>query len=243
MERTKKMKEVKIKDISYEDFIDEDKIFTLMRTYHISDSRNPFLVLYENETFLKLSTDGTVIKYPDDDDNTFFIFDSLMEFKNFVNNIVSKDDIYVWSYYIKKVFENKEEFENLKKSNNEAVSFFDSDKVYRVNLDMSEFNTYIVHYYFREDLLVLKESLNYIRDIYETGEIEPYTSKSTYIEILKETIYDFKNLLKKMNSLIVDNRQTSIIDYVKRYVEDIDYDDLLDNYELALEIANELKVR
>lgn len=46
-----------------------------------------------------------------------------------------------------------------------------------------------------------------------------------------------------MNFLIVDNRQTSIIDYVKRYVEDIDYDDLLDNYELALEIANELKVR
>ena len=47
-----------------------------------------------------------------------------------------------------------------------------------------------------------------------------------------------------MNSVIVDNRQvTSIIDYVKRYVEDIDYDDLLDNYKLALEIANELKVR
>ena len=47
-----------------------------------------------------------------------------------------------------------------------------------------------------------------------------------------------------MNSVIVDNRQvTSIIDYIKGYVEEINYDDLLDNYELALEIANELKIR
>lgn len=238
------MKEVNIKDISYEDFIDEDKVFALMRTYHILDSRNPFRVIYENETYLKLSTDGEVIPYPDDDDDTFFIFDSLMEFKNFVNNIASKEDIYVWAYYNKKVFENKEEFENLKKSNNKAVSFFDSDKVYRVNFDISEFNTYIVDFYFREDLLALKESLNYIRDIYETGEIEPYASKLTYIEILKETIDDFKNLLRKINSVIVDNSQsTFIIDYVKGNIEDINYDDLLDNYELALEIANELKIR
>lgn len=235
------MKEVKIKDISYDDFIDENKVFTLIRTYHILDSLNPFLVIYENETFLKLSTDGKVIKYPDDD--TFFIFDSLMEFKNFVNNIVSKDNIYVWSYYSKKVFKNKEEFENFKKSNNRAVSFFDSDKVYRVNFDMSEFNTYIVNSYFIEDLLALKESLNYIRNIYETGEIEPYTSKSTYREILKETIYDFKNLLKKMNSVIVDNRQvTSIIDYVKGYAEEIDLDEFNENYNMALQIANELYI-
>ena len=237
------MREVKIKDLKYEDFINEDMVFTLMRTYHILDSRNPFLVIYENETYLKLSTDGKVIKYPDDDDDTFFIFNSLMEFKNFVNNIVSKDDIYVWAYYSKKVFENKEEFENFKKSNNRAVSFFDRDKVYRVNFDMGEFNNYIVNFYFREDLLALKESLNYIRDIYETGEIEPYTSKSTYREILKETIYDFKNLLKKMNSVIVDNRQvTSIIDYVKGYAEEIDLDEFNENYNMALQIANELYI-
>ena len=177
------MKEVKIKDISYEDFIDEDKVFALIRTYHLLDWKNPFLVIYNDETFLKLSTNGEVIKYVDND--ILFMFDSLTEFKNFINNITDKDDIYVWAYYNKKAFENKEEFENLKKSNNNAVSFFDSDKVYRVNFDMSEFNTYIVNFYFREDLLALKESLNYIRDIYETGEIEPYTSKSIYIYIYR----------------------------------------------------------
>lgn len=109
------MKEVKIKDISYEDFMDENKVFALMRTYHISDSRNPFLVIYDNEAYLKLSLNGKVIQYPDEDDDTLFIFNSLTELGKFVNNIVSKDDINVWSYYDKKVFENKEEFENLKK--------------------------------------------------------------------------------------------------------------------------------
>ena len=238
------MKEVKIKDISYEDFINEDKVFALMRTYHLSDSRNPFLVIYENEACLMLSTNGEVIPYPNDNDDTFFIFDSLMEFKNFVNSIVGEEDVYAWSYYDKKVFENKEEFENLKKSNNRAASFFNPDKVYRVNFDMSKFNTYIVNFYFREDLLTFKESLNYIRDIYETGEIEPYALKSPYIAVLKETIDDFKNLLRKINSVTVDNSQvTFIIDYIKGYIEDINYDDLLDNYELALEIANELKIR
>lgn len=236
------MKEVKIKDISYEDFIDENKIFSMIQTYHILDKKNPFFVIYNDETYLKLSTNGKVIDYVDD--NTFFIFDSLTEFKNFINNIVDEDDIYAWAYYNKKAFEDKEEFESFKKSNNGTVSFFYLDKVYQAKFDMSKFNTYIVNFYFREDLLTLKESLNYIRDIYETGKIEPYTSKSTYITTLKETIDNFKNLLRKINSVVVDNSQvTFIIDYVKGYVEDINYDDLLDNYKLALEIANELKIR
>ena len=68
------------------------------------------MVIYNDEACLKLSPNGKVIDCVDD--NTLFIFDSVTEFKNFVNNIVSKDDIYVWSYYSKKVFENKEEFEN-----------------------------------------------------------------------------------------------------------------------------------
>lgn len=236
------MKEVNIKDISYEDFIDEDKVFATIQTYHILDKKNPFFVIYNDEAYLKLSTNGKVIDYIDN--NTFFIFDSLTELGKFINNIVDEDNIYAWAYYNKKAFENKEEFESYKKSNRGTVSFVYPDKVYQVDFDMSEFNAYIVNQYFLEDLLALKESLNYIRDIYETGEIEPYTSKSTYIATLKETINDFKNLLRKLNSVIVDNRQvTSIIDYVKGYVEDIDYDDLLDNYELALEIVNELKIR
>lgn len=95
-----------------------------------------------------------------------------------------------------------------------------------------------------EDLLAIKEALNYIRDIYETGEIELYTSKSTYIATLKETINDFKNLLNKWKTVFVGNTPvTSIIDYIKRYVEEINYDDLLDGYKLALEIAYELKIR
>lgn len=238
------MKEVKIKDISYEDFIDENKVFALIRTYHLLDSQNPFLVTYDNEACLKLSLNGKVIPYPDEDDDIFFIFDSLTELGKFVNNIVSKDDINVWFYYSKKVFENKEEFENLKKSNNGAVSFFDSDNVYRVNFDMNEFDAYIINSYLIEDLLAIKESLNYIRDIYEAGEIEPYTSESTYIATLKETINDFKNLLNKLKTVFVGNTPvTSIIDYIKKYVEEVNYDDLLDNYKLALEIAYELKIR
>lgn len=237
------MKEVKIKDISYEDFIDEDKVIALIRIYHILDSQNPFLVIYNHETCLKLSPNGIVTAYPNDDD-TFFIFDSLMEFKNFVNNIASEDDINVWSYYSKKVFENKEEFENLKKSYNKTNSFFDSEKVYRVNFDINEFSAYIVNSYLMEDLLAIKEALNYIRDIYEAGEIESYTSKSTYIATLKETINDFKNLLEKLNSVFIGNTPvTSIIDYIKRYVEEVNYNDLLDSYKLALEIAYELKIR
>lgn len=239
-----KIKEVKIKDISYEDFMDENKVFALIRTYHISDSRNPFIVIYDNEAYLKLSLNGKVIPYPDEDDNTLFIFNSLTELGKFVNNIVSKDDINVWFYYEKKVFENKEEFENLKKSNNSAVSFFNRDKVYRVNFDINKFGAYIVNSYLIEDLLTIKEALNYIRDIYETGEIELYTSKSTYIATLKETINDFKNLLNKWKTVFVGNTPvTSIIDYIKRYVEEVNYDDLLDSYKLALEIAYELKIR
>lgn len=238
------MKEVKIKDISYEDFIDENKVFVLIRTYHLSDSQNPFLVIYENETCLKLSLNGKVIPYADEDDNTLFIFNSLTELGKFVNNIVSKDDINVWSYYDKKVFENKEEFENLKKSNNGAVSFFNLDKVYRVNFDINKFSAYIVNSYLIEDLLAIKESLNYIRDIYEAGEIELYASESTYIATLKETINDFKNSLNKWKTVFVGNTPvTSIIYYIKRHVEEVNYEDLLDSYKLALEIAYELKIR
>ena len=36
------MKEVKIKDVSYEDFTDEDKIFATIQTYHILNKKNPF---------------------------------------------------------------------------------------------------------------------------------------------------------------------------------------------------------
>lgn len=236
------MKEVKIKDISYEDFIDKDKIFATVQAYHILDKKNPFFVIYDDEAYLKLSPNGKVIDYADD--NTLFIFDSLTELGKFVNNIVSKDDINVWSYYDKKVFENKEEFENLKKSNNGAISFFNRDKVYRVNFDINKFGAYIVNSYLIEDLLAIKESLNYIRDIYEAGEIELYTSESTFIATLKETINDFKNLLNKWKTVFVGNTPVnSIIDYIKRNVEEVNYDDLLDSYKLALEIAYELKIR
>lgn len=236
------MKEVKIKDISYEDFINEDRVFAMVQTYYILDKKNPFFVIYNDEACLKLSTNGKVIDYIDN--NTFFIFDSLTELGKFINNIVDEDNIYAWAYYNKKAFENKEEFESYKKSNRGIVSFFYPDKVYQANFDINKFDAHVVNSYLIEDLLAIKESLNHIIDIYETGEIEPYISKSTYIATLKETINDFKNLLRKLNSIIVNNTQvTSIIDYIKRYVEEVNYDDLLDSYKLALEIANELKIR
>ena len=103
---------------------------------------------------------------------------------------------------------------------------------------MNKFTGYIVNQYFLEDLMDIKKSFDYIRDVYEVGGIELCSSKSAYLTTIEEIVYDFKNLFEKLYSVFINTKHvSSIIKYIEDNVEEIDFDDLLDCHRLALKIA------
>lgn len=236
------MEEVKIKDISYKDYINEDKIFTTIKIYHILDAANPFIVRYNTETLLRLETSGKIMNYSDDD--AFYVFDSINELKEFTSYLIDKHNIYVYASRPKNNFKNEKSFEDFKESLGSKNIFWTLEDFYKKEIDMNKFTDYIVNQYFLEDLIDIKKSFDYIRDVYEIGGVELYSSKSLYLTTIEETVHDFKNLFEKLYSVFVNTtRVSSIIKYIEDNVEEIDFDDLLDCHRLTLEIASELRIR
>lgn len=236
------MSEIKIKDISYKDYINKDKIFTTIKIYHILDVANPFIVKCNTETLLRLETSGKIMNYGDDD--AFFVFDSINELKEFTSYFIDKHNIYVYASRPKNNFKNEKSFEDFKESLGSKNIFWMLEDFYRKEIDMNKFTDYIVNQYFLEDLMDIKKSFDYIRDVYKVGGIELCSSKSAYLTTIEETVYDFKNLFEKLYSVFVNTKHiSSMIKYIEDNVEEIDFDDLLDCHRLALKIADELELK
>ena len=238
------MKEIKIKDLKYEDFIDEDMVLAFIVTVDSvfrPNKKSPFFAVDDDSTSLKVFTRDLSATYSSDS-KTIYCFTSMEEMKNFVNSLVDTDNVYVVSYYEKEKFKDKESFEQFKTYNKEANRFFSLHTYYAAEVDYKDLYFFIVENYLLEDFITINKNFIDLITIYKSGDIEAYISSIKFEYNLTCAIKDFENFTTKIKNVFINEKKVDIINYLKTHFEEIDLDEFNENYNMALQIVNELNI-
>lgn len=213
------MKYIDLKDLTYEEFINENNLYAFVRFFRIN--KDDFKIDYEDETNLKISIDKEVKQK-----NEIILFNDYIEMERFLKTICKYNDYIGIDSYFEKRDLTKTEYENIK-SKEKLFNLDNHNKYIYFTKNKDEYVEDIIQKYFYDDLFDFDENIQHYCDLIENN---------LYFEDnkIKSLLNDFENFLIKIDNVFIGEDKLNItkedfeitgelIDnylYLKKYIDD-----------------------
>lgn len=215
------MKEINIKNLKYEDFINPDNIYGFIVSIYCK-SKNPFTVIENSENALKLSTE---LNNSDDyySIEKLILIDDINTLKDELQNNFSDEKDISHHCFLHKNILSKEEFNNTKESSLYVNFLFDKfnkdDLVIKKNFE--KYYDLIKENFFSDEFIVLCSMINKLYDhLLDILAIIDYEEDFIYTH--KEDIKDYQkkvkkfserhtSFIKKLNNTFIDDKRIDMI--------------------------------
>lgn len=228
------MERINEKDLKYEDFINPENIYGIIYEYKVRDSH--FAKVDNRDDFI----DITLFVNDEDfeySDYNIFLFDSLNEMQQYVDNLCKDVDmLHAEGFYQKETFEDEEDFEFAKNDIRCSTSLFrldtDLDYIYP-NIDYDKYAITVYSNYFETDFNELLGDVEWLLDNFEKK--YDFVWQSTFNEV-KE---NYLSLLVKFQRVRIND---TLIDMHHQCINDdwcYGYKELLNKYGRLLGLIDE----
>ena len=228
------MERIDEKDLKYEDFINPENIYGIIYEYKVKDSHFAKVDNRGNFIDITLFVNDEDFEYSD---FNIFLFDSLNEMQQYVDNLCKDVDmLHAEGFYQKETFEDEEDFEFAKNDMRRSTSLFrldtDLDYIYP-NIDYDKYATKIYSNYFETDFSELLGDVKWLLNNFEKRDDSVW--QSTFNEV-KE---NYLSLLLKFQRVRIND---TLIGMHHQCINDdwcYGYKELLNKYDRLLSLIDE----
>lgn len=220
------MEKIRIEDLKYKDFINPENIYGIIYEYKV---RNRYFAKVDDKgSFIDITlfVDGEDFEYSD---YNIFLFDSLNEMQQYVDNLCKDVDmLHAEGFYQKETFEDEEDFEFAKNDMRYSTSLFrlDTDLNYIYpNIDYNKYATIVYSNYFETDFVELLEDVKWLLNCFEKRD------DSIWQRTFDEVKENYLSLLTKFQRVRINN---TLIDMHHQCINDdwcFEYKELLNKYD------------
>ena len=227
------MEKVDLNKLKYEDFINPENIYGIIYEYKVRNSH--FAKVDNKGSFLDITlfVDDEDFEYSD---YNIFLFDSLNEMQQYVDNLCKDVDmLHTEGFYQKETFEDEEDFEFAKNDMRYSTSLFrldtDLDYIYP-NIDYNKYATIVYSNYFETDFVELLEDVKWLLNCFEKRD------DSIWQRTFDEVKENYLSLLTKFQRVRINNTP---IDMHHQCINDdwcFGYKELLNKYDRLLNLID-----
>lgn len=188
------MKYIDLKDLTYEEFINENNLYAFVRFFRVN--KDDFEIEYEDETNLKIIDKEVKQK------NEIILFNDYIEMERFLKTICKYNDYIGIDSYFEKRDLTKTEYENIK-SKEKLFNLDNHNKYIYITKNKDEYVEDIIQKYFYDDLFDFDENIQHYCDLIENN---------LYFEDnkIKSLLNDFENFLIKLDNVFIDEDKLNI---------------------------------
>lgn len=214
------MKEINIKNLKYEDFINPDNIYGFIVSIYCK-SKNPFTVIENSENALRLSTE---LNNPDDyySIEKLVLIDDVNTLKDELQNNFSDEKDISHHCFLHKNILSKKDFNNAKESSLYVNFLFDKlnkdDLIIKRNFE--KYCDLIKENFFSDEFIVLCSMINKLYD-YLLDILVAIDYEEDFIYTHKEDIKDYQKkirkfserhmlFIKKLNNTFIDDKRINM---------------------------------
>ena len=228
------MEKVDLNKLKYEDFINPENIYGIVYEYELRNSH--FAKVSDRGNFIDITlfVDGEDVEYTD---YNIFLFDSLNEMQQYVDNLCKdRNMLHAEGFYQKETFENEMDFEFAKNDIRRSTSLFrlDTDLNYIYpNIDYNKYATIVYSNYFETDFIELLGDIEWLLDNFEKRD------DSIWQRTFSEVKENYLSLLTKFQRVRINNTS---IDMHHECINDdwcFEYKELLNKYDRLLNLIDE----
>lgn len=228
------MEKVDLNKLKYEDFINPENIYGIVYEYKVRNSH--FAKVDNKGSFLDITlfVDDEDFEYSD---YNIFLFDSLNEMQQYVDNLCKDVDmLHAEGFYQKETFEDEEDFEFAKNDMRYSTSLFrldtDLDYIYP-NIDYNKYATIVYSNYFETDFVELLEDVKWLLNHFEKRD------DSVWQRTFDEVKENYLSLLTKIQRVRIND---TLIDMHHQCINDdwcYTYKELLNKYDILKTLTDE----
>lgn len=228
------MEKVDLNKLKYEDFINPENIYGIVYEYKVRNSH--FAKVDNKGSFLDITlfVDDEDFEYSD---YNIFLFDSLNEMQQYVDNLCKDVDmLHAEGFYQKETFEDEEDFEFAKNDMRYSTSLFrldtDLDYIYP-NIDYNKYATIVYSNYFETDFVELLEDVKWLLNHFEKRD------DSVWQRTFDEVKENYLSLLTKIQRVRIND---TLIDIHHQCINNdwcYTYKELLNKYDILKTLTDE----